>query len=127
MISCAQYGPPVQCLYAWIVVVDRAPPQDASTPSRIPGKVNSMNRRYRHRILAALLAGTAASVSAEMSAEELAKLAQNPVGNMISLPFQNNTNLNFGPDKCTQNISVRASPGSQKRLSILLSVIGATT
>ena len=41
---------------------------------------------------------------AEMSAEELAKLAQNPVGNLISLPFQNNTNLNFGPDKGTQNI-----------------------
>ena len=39
-----------------------------------------------------------------MSAEELAKLAQNPVGNLISLPFQNNTNLNFGPDKGTQNI-----------------------
>ncbi len=42
--------------------------------------------------------------SAEMSAEELAKLAQNPVGNLISLPFQNNTNLNFGPEKGTQNI-----------------------
>ena len=41
---------------------------------------------------------------AEMSAEELAKLAQNPVGNLISLPFQNNTNLNFGPEKGTQNI-----------------------
>lgn len=40
---------------------------------------------------------------AEMSAEELAKLAQNPVGNLISLPFQNNTNLNFGPEKGTQN------------------------
>ena len=39
-----------------------------------------------------------------MSAEELAKLAQNPVGNLISLPFQNNTNLNFGPEKGTQNV-----------------------
>jgi hypothetical protein len=39
-----------------------------------------------------------------MSAEELAKLAQNPVGNLISLPFQNNTNFNFGPEKGTQNI-----------------------
>ena len=36
--------------------------------------------------------------------QELAKLAQNPVGNLISLPFQNNTNLNFGPEKGTQNI-----------------------
>ncbi len=39
-----------------------------------------------------------------MSAEELAKLAQNPVGNLISVPFQNNTNLNYGPEKKTQNI-----------------------
>jgi hypothetical protein len=42
--------------------------------------------------------------TAELSAEELAKLAQNPVGNLISVPFQNNTNLNVGPDKRTQNI-----------------------
>ena len=56
--------------------------------------------------LCALLFGTAlaAPAAAEMSAEELAKLAQNPVGNLISVPFQNNTNLNFGPDKGTQNI-----------------------
>ena len=45
-----------------------------------------------------------APAHSEMSAEELAKLAQNPVGNLISLPFQNNTNLNFGPEKGTQNI-----------------------
>ena len=48
--------------------------------------------------------GLATPALAEMSAEELAKLAQNPVGNLISLPFQNNTNLNFGPEKGTQNI-----------------------
>jgi hypothetical protein len=53
-------------------------------------------------LAAALLA--IAPVRAEMSAEELAKLAQNPVGNLISVPFQNNTNLNFGPEKGTQNI-----------------------
>ena len=44
------------------------------------------------------------TANAALSAEELAKLAQNPVGNMISVPFQNNTNLNFGPEKGTQNI-----------------------
>jgi hypothetical protein len=48
-----------------------------------------------------LLSGSA---HAELSAEELAKLAQNPVGNLVSVPFQNNTNLNLGPDKRTQNI-----------------------
>lgn len=41
---------------------------------------------------------------AEMSAEDLAKAAQNPVASMISLPFQNNTNLNIGPNDSTQNI-----------------------
>ncbi|MFO1322510.1 MAG: transporter [Burkholderiales bacterium] len=54
--------------------------------------------------LAAAALLVAAPAAAEMSAEELAKLAQNPVGNLISVPFQNNTNLNFGPEKGTQNI-----------------------
>lgn len=36
--------------------------------------------------------------------EELAKAAQNPVADLISLPFQNNTNFNFGPENKTQNI-----------------------
>src|SRR5258707_12700371 len=57
--------------------------------------------------LAALVAAAMLTVTlarAEMSAEELGKLAQNPVGNLISLPFQNNTNLNFGPEKGTQNV-----------------------
>jgi hypothetical protein len=52
----------------------------------------------------ALASFATAPARAEMSAEELAKLAQNPVGNLISVPFQNNTNLNFGPEKGTQNI-----------------------
>ena len=53
-------------------------------------------------LIAALLSAT--PVYAEMSATELAKLAQNPVGNLISVPFQNNTNLNFGPEEKTQNV-----------------------
>lgn len=60
-----------------------------------------------NRLLFALAATTAvftAAARAEMSAEELAKLAQNPVGNMISVPFQDNVNLNYGPQKATQNI-----------------------
>ena len=67
-----------------------------------------MNSQTNPRLLAATLCAavlfTAAPVRAEMSAEELAKLAQNPVGNLISVPFQNNTNLNVGPEKGTQNI-----------------------
>ena len=63
-----------------------------------------MQRRW---LLAGIIAAglnVHTSVHAEMSAEELAKLAQNPVGNLISVPFQNNTNLNYGPEKGTQNI-----------------------
>jgi len=41
---------------------------------------------------------------AEMSQEELAKLAQNPIGNLISVPFQDNLNLNTGPLKLNQNV-----------------------
>jgi hypothetical protein len=51
-----------------------------------------------------MLALLAAPARAEMSAEELAKLAQNPVGNLISFPLQNNTNFNFGPEQGTQDI-----------------------
>jgi len=39
-----------------------------------------------------------------LSNEALAKLAQNPVGNLISVPFQNNANFNVGPDRGVQNI-----------------------
>jgi hypothetical protein len=42
--------------------------------------------------------------AAEQSPEELAKAAQNPIANMISLPFQNNTNFNVGPTNSTQNV-----------------------
>ena len=38
------------------------------------------------------------------SVEELAKAAQNPVADMISLPFQNNTNFGYGPDDDIQNV-----------------------
>ena len=42
-------------------------------------------------IAAIALATTALRAHAEPTEEELAKLAQNPVGNLISLPFQNNS------------------------------------
>jgi len=40
----------------------------------------------------------------EDSLGEIAKAAQNPVAAMISVPFQNNTNFNVGPEEKTQNI-----------------------
>jgi len=59
----------------------------------------------RFTLCAALAAATwSAPARAELTKEELAKLAQNPVGNLISVPFQDNVNLNTGPLKGTQNI-----------------------
>lgn len=44
------------------------------------------------------------SALAQDDAGELAKASQNPVADLISLPFQNNTNFNVGPNDKTQNI-----------------------
>jgi len=68
-----------------------------------------MKMRFDARPLAGTVFATALAASApamaEMSAEELAKLAQNPVGNLVSVPFQDNTNFNVGPqDDRTQNV-----------------------
>ncbi len=53
-------------------------------------------------LAALLLPGIA---SAEMSQEEIAKASQNPLTAMYSLPIQNNTYVNIGPDKKTKNIA----------------------
>jgi hypothetical protein len=66
-----------------------------------------VTRHQRIGLVAALAAGTllVATVGhAEPSAQDMAKLAQNPIGNLISVPFQNNTNFGVGPEGGTQNI-----------------------
>jgi hypothetical protein len=40
-----------------------------------------------------------AATAQEQSQEDLAKQAQNPIANLISLPLQNNTNFGIGPDE----------------------------
>lgn len=61
--------------------------------------------RWRHAAaLASLALAGAAGAQEKLSAEQLAKLAQNPIANLISVPFQNNTNFNYGPRDGTQNI-----------------------
>mgnify|MGYP001549960452 FL=1 len=46
-----------------------------------------------------LIFSTSNAMSQEQSTGDLAKQAQNPVANMISLPFQNNTNFGIGSDE----------------------------
>jgi len=51
-----------------------------------------------------LVAPALAAEEKPMDATELAKAAQNPVANMVSIPFQNDTNFNVGPSNQTGNI-----------------------
>jgi hypothetical protein len=74
-------------------------------------KTAAAKRRKRHPITgyAIFLAASISAVAmpeaqAELSNQELAKMTQNPVSEMISLPFQNNTYLNVGPRKETKNV-----------------------
>ena len=63
-----------------------------------------------HRPIATLVIFlTTALLSTRLSAQKidaaaLAKTAQNPIADMISLPLQNNTNFDVGPQRETQNI-----------------------
>ena len=55
-------------------------------------------------LFGALLLAPGQSVFAQQDSESLDKAAQNPIADMISLPFQNNTTLNAGPKSQTQNV-----------------------
>lgn len=41
---------------------------------------------------------------ADTAADDIAKTAQNPIASVISIPFQNNTNLNVGPEAGALNV-----------------------
>ena len=55
-------------------------------------------------IIALALVPGALLQAQEKSTAELAKAAQNPIANMMSFPFQNNTSFNLGPYDRTQNV-----------------------
>ncbi len=56
-------------------------------------------------VIAALGSGIwGAPCHAQDDHSDLAKQAQNPIANLISLPLQNNTNFNIGPYDRTQNV-----------------------
>ena len=55
-------------------------------------------------IAALVVADPASAQQAAASEADLAKQAQNPIASLISLPFQNNTNFNMGPNDRNQNV-----------------------
>ena len=63
-----------------------------------------MKCSHRKLILAAGMLVMVSGAALADDTEALAKAAQNPIAAMISLPFQNNTTLNAGPQKQTLNV-----------------------
>ncbi len=55
-------------------------------------------------VLVPLMLFSARLTGVELGEAELARKTQNPISDLISLPFQNNTNFNLGPENKTQNI-----------------------
>jgi len=49
-----------------------------------------------------MMVGAAQAESGD--AGDLAKASQNPVGNLVSLPFQNNTSFGIGPNDAISNV-----------------------
>jgi len=76
--------------------------------SSVAGTVDSLTmKNSKHQNLVASLLAIASFYSSSIvaqDAEELARAAQNPLASMISLPFQNNTNFEFGPEEDVQNV-----------------------
>jgi hypothetical protein len=63
-----------------------------------------MNRNVLSAAVLSAAVMVSSAARAELSPEELAQIAQNPVGNLISVPFQENLNLNAGPEHRTLNV-----------------------
>ena len=69
--------------------------------------MNAMTTKLLHTFSLCALSAVVtsfSSLSVAADTSDLAKAAQNPVANMISLPLQNNTNFKGGPLERTQNI-----------------------
>ena len=55
-------------------------------------------------VLALVLLAATESSRADTDVADQAKQSQNPIADLVSVPFQNNTNLNVGPERGTLNV-----------------------
>lgn len=55
-------------------------------------------------VLAVVLLASATSLEAQQSADELAQKAANPIADLVSVPFQNNTDFGLGDYNRTRNV-----------------------
>jgi len=62
------------------------------------------NNFYRLSLIAGLTIICIQTTNAQQSKEELSQQAANPLADLISLPFQNNTNMNYGPYNRNLNV-----------------------
>ena len=59
----------------------------------------------------AVVAADSASTQQKQNVDDLARAVKNPIANLISLPFQNNTSFEFGPEE-KPRMSLTSSPSS---------------
>lgn len=55
-------------------------------------------------LLVSTMGFTVPANAVDSKASELAKASQNPISTMVSLPFENNSNFNSGPDNKVENV-----------------------
>ena len=60
--------------------------------------------RYRALALALLALVSATALAAQQSTEELSQAAANPIADLMSFPFQNNTDFGLGPSSRASNV-----------------------
>ena len=75
--------------------------------SCLEGKVIIKNlTRFGKHLAIAMLAWVVSttSTSAQSDKSDLANMSQNPIGNIVSLPFQTNTSFGIGPDDKVSNV-----------------------
>ena len=81
---------------AWLIVISSLATAQSTTQ---PSESSSRGKQA-----AADQSAPDQSASEEEQAKALAKAVQNPVASLISVPLQNNTNFDIGPNDRTQNI-----------------------